>query len=212
MQENNYVVYKHTSPSNKVYIGITCRKPEKRWCKNGEGYRKNTHFWKAINKYSWDNFAHEILFENLSKEEACQKEIELIAYYKSNNPEFGYNKSIGGEYSTQGCHWQLSKEARKNISEGHKGLPTWNKGKHLSEEHRRKDSESNKGKKCSEETRRKISENNARYWTGKKHSEEHRRKDSETQKRKSILYKEYKANGGQLKWNDWQREYSKNNE
>ena len=27
----SYTVYKHTSPSGKVYIGITCRKPEYRW-------------------------------------------------------------------------------------------------------------------------------------------------------------------------------------
>lgn len=32
-----YSVYKHTCPNNKVYIGITSRKPEKRW-KNGYGY------------------------------------------------------------------------------------------------------------------------------------------------------------------------------
>lgn len=28
---NNYIVYKHTIPSEKVYIGITSMKPEKRW-------------------------------------------------------------------------------------------------------------------------------------------------------------------------------------
>lgn len=28
---NNYYVYKHTSPSGKCYIGITCQNPEKRW-------------------------------------------------------------------------------------------------------------------------------------------------------------------------------------
>ena len=31
MEERNYIVYKHTSPSNKVYIGITKQKPYKRW-------------------------------------------------------------------------------------------------------------------------------------------------------------------------------------
>lgn len=35
-----YTVYKHTSPSGKVYIGITKRKPEYRWNK-GKGYRKD---------------------------------------------------------------------------------------------------------------------------------------------------------------------------
>lgn len=35
---NNYCVYKHTSPSGKVYIGITNQKPTRRW-REGEGYR-----------------------------------------------------------------------------------------------------------------------------------------------------------------------------
>ena len=34
MGENNYYVYKHTFPNNKVYIGITQQEPQKRW-KNG---------------------------------------------------------------------------------------------------------------------------------------------------------------------------------
>ena len=35
-----YTVYKHISPSGKVYIGITKRKPEYRWNK-GKGYRED---------------------------------------------------------------------------------------------------------------------------------------------------------------------------
>lgn len=33
----NWIVYKHTSPSGKVYIGITNQPANKRW-KNGMGY------------------------------------------------------------------------------------------------------------------------------------------------------------------------------
>ena len=37
---NKYCVYKHTNKTNnKVYIGITCRKPEVRW-DSGWGYRR----------------------------------------------------------------------------------------------------------------------------------------------------------------------------
>ena len=36
-------VYKHTSPSNKVYIGMTTVQPEERW-NNGWGYKKTTIF------------------------------------------------------------------------------------------------------------------------------------------------------------------------
>ena len=46
-----YTVYKHTSPSGKVYIGITCRKPKYRW-NNGKGYKEKDQrlFYNAIKK------------------------------------------------------------------------------------------------------------------------------------------------------------------
>lgn len=36
----SYVVYKHISPSGRVYIGITKQKPEYRW-NHGKNYRKD---------------------------------------------------------------------------------------------------------------------------------------------------------------------------
>ena len=90
-----YYVYKHTTPVNKVYIGITCVNPSHRW-NNGKGYQSQL-FGKAVEKYGWQNIKHEILFDSLTKEEAEQKEIELIAEYKSNQREYGYNVSSGGE-------------------------------------------------------------------------------------------------------------------
>ncbi len=59
-------------------------------------------------------------------------------------------------------------------------MVVWNKGKHLSEEHRKKLSESHKGKKLSEEQKRKISES----LKGKEVSEETRRRLSEALKGK----------------------------
>lgn len=67
-----YTVYLHTSPSRKRYVGITCQKPKHRW-QNGLGYCYNEYFTNAIKKYGWDNIKHEILFENLTKEEAKRK-------------------------------------------------------------------------------------------------------------------------------------------
>ena len=69
---DNFCVYIHTSPSGKRYIGITGQKPERRWRKNGLGYKDHTYFWNAICRYSWDNFKHEIVASNLTKEEAEQ--------------------------------------------------------------------------------------------------------------------------------------------
>ena len=150
-----WTVYKHTCPNGKIYIGITSQKPTTRWNK-GNGYRKNEYFWKAIKKYGWGNIKHEILFELLTKEEACKKEIELIAKYKSNVREFGYNASTGGDISALGYHH--TDEAKQRISEAFKG-------KHLSAKHREKLSEAHKGKQSpnkgkifSVETRKKLSD------------------------------------------------------
>lgn len=93
----NYKVYKHTNLlNNKVYIGITQQNVEKRWQK-GYGYKEQIYFYNAIKKYGWDNFEHKILFENLTEKDAMEKEKELIKKYKSNNREYGYNLSKGGE-------------------------------------------------------------------------------------------------------------------
>lgn len=39
-----YVIYMHISPSRKRYIGITSQIPEKRWHKDGSGYKDNHIF------------------------------------------------------------------------------------------------------------------------------------------------------------------------
>lgn len=94
--ERPYTVYKHTNKENgKVYVGITRRTPERRW-QRGAGY-VGTLFGNAIRKYGWDNFEHEIIATSLTKNEACSMEIELIAKHRSNEYEYGYNKSCGGE-------------------------------------------------------------------------------------------------------------------
>lgn len=90
-----YIIYKHTSPSSKVYIGLTKQDPNRRW-QNGIGYETQPYFWNAIKKYGWESFSHEILESGLSMAEALEKEKEYISEYKSNNPEYGYNTLEGG--------------------------------------------------------------------------------------------------------------------
>ena len=113
--ENNYTIYCHLNKiNNKRYIGQTKQSVQKRWGKNGSEYTKkhpNTLFARAINKYGWNNFEHQILFEHLNKDEANQKEIELIAFYQSNNPNFGYNITAGGNTNT------LTKEQKEHKTE-----------------------------------------------------------------------------------------------
>ena len=131
-----YSVYKHTSPDGRVYIGITKNDPQKRW-QGGNGYRGNTYFMRSIKKHGWENFCHEILYTGLTENEAKQTEIMLIAQYKSNQRQYGYNISSGGE-SKAGT---IVSEAQKKII-----------------------SEANKNKVVSEETKKKLSAATKRNW------------------------------------------------
>lgn len=164
----NYKVYKHTAPNNKVYIGITKLDINQRW-KNGKGYKCNQYFTRAILKYGWENIKHVVLYDGLTKEQAEKKEIELIAFYKSDNNKFGYNIQHGGntncvseetkhKISKAMSKRKLSYDTKRKLSESHKGKNNPNYGKHLSEEHKKKISMANRGHKTSEKTRGKISE------------------------------------------------------
>lgn len=185
-----YKVYKHTFPNQKVYIGITRQDVNRRW-RNGNGYQSNIYLKNAIKKYGWENIKHEILFENLTKNEAESKEIELISLYQSTNRKYGYNILDGGNASNgmseegkqrmiakkkgratwnKGLKMNLTEEQRKNISNRHKGN-SYRKGIPNSPETRMKLSLShkgkpsnNKGKKMSEEQRKKLSESHKGKW------------------------------------------------
>ena len=125
-------------------------KPEERWGNEGKRYNGSTHFKYAIQKYGWDNFEHEIIKDNLTKEEADYWEKHYISFYNSTNCNFGYNISLGGHH---GGHPQTI-ETRKKISENgyHMGML----GKKHSEETKRKMSEARTGHGFSDETIEKL--------------------------------------------------------
>ena len=113
---NSWNVYIHTNKFNgKKYVGITKHPPKKRW-KNGLGYKNNNHFWRAIQKYGWDNFKHEIILQNETFEYACAVEKCLIKHYKTKNQKYGYNLTDGGEGL---CGWTPTEETRKKMRENH---------------------------------------------------------------------------------------------
>lgn len=147
-----YIVYQHINKINgKRYVGITGRTPEERWGKDGSNYKTSPHFFSAIQKYGWNNFKHEILFTELTKEEACLKETELIKQYNTINREFGYNSTTGGEY------FELSEDAKLKKSKAMMG----NKngfGKPCSPEKAKKISDAQKNKKLTEEHKKNLSE------------------------------------------------------
>ena len=130
-----FIVYMHENKINhKRYIGITCQKPTQRW-RGGKGYKIGL-FKKAIDKYGWDNFNHIVLYEHLTKEDACLKEQKLIKKYNTMDMNYGYNLCEGGNLTLGYHHTKESKE----------GILAPMYGKHLTEEHKRKISEAKKGK------------------------------------------------------------------
>lgn len=178
-----YTVYKHTSPSGKVYIGITRNRLQRRW-KGGHGYEANAHFWRAIKAHGWQAFKHEIVAKGMTQQEAEALEIKLIAEHDSTNPAKGYNIAPGGNIQ--------SAETRAKISAALTGVP-------LSKERRAHLSETRKGRRLSEGCKRKISESHKanpkvqdhilalnRARAGKPKTEEHKRKISESQKRRPV--------------------------
>lgn len=110
----SYSVYKHTSPSGKIYIGITKQQPKRRW-QNGLGYCGNIRFFNAIKKYGWDNIKHEVVWSNLSKEKACELEKLMIEKYKSDHRNHGYNVSPGGYVQSEES---LQKQRETAIKKG----------------------------------------------------------------------------------------------
>lgn len=111
--KKTYCIYKHENKINKkIYIGMTkYNDPSKRWGNNGKRYKYSCiYFWRAIEKYGWNNFTHEILYSNLSFKEACEYEKKLIEQYRSNEKEFGYNLANGGHGRSVN---NISEETRK---------------------------------------------------------------------------------------------------
>lgn len=203
---NNYCVYIHINKiNNKKYIGITCKQnPEDRWGPNGSKYKKNQPcFYRAIQKYGWENFEHVIWAENLFEYEAKSIEVALIETYKTNISRWhdeaeGYNMTDGGE-GTKGH--ETSEETRRKMSDALKGKYVGENasfyGKRHTEESKKKMSETKKkmyvgenhpfyGRKHTEDAKRKMSESKKGKYTGennwfygKKHSDETRAKMSE---------------------------------
>ena len=156
--DKKYIVYKHTNKINgKVYIGQTSKTLEERSGSNGHLYKHSSLFYAAICKYGWENFEHEILEQDLSSEMANQQEKYYIQLYQSNNDNFGYNLTSGGEQNKE-----LSPISREKMSKMKKGKPL--SASHIENIRKATTGKGNPnyGKKCSDETKQKISEKNSK--------------------------------------------------
>lgn len=196
-----YYVYMHTNKINgKKYVGQTSQKPEKRW-NDGKGYKNCSYFYKAIKKYGWDGFYHEIIASNLTKDEADNFENLLIEKLDLLNPDKGYNLKDGGSNGVPSeiSRINISNAAKKRCEneeyikkqrESHKGLFAGDKnpmyGKKHTESAKQKQRDASLGKHPSDDTKNKMSlshigEKNVMY--GKKHSEETKNKIKKTKEK-----------------------------
>lgn len=178
-----WLIYKHTlnvecEHFGWSYIGQTCQSTNRRWRTDGTGYicytkaGELTVFAKAILKYGWENFTHEVIEDNINTiEEANARERYWVSFYHTyvNDPDCaGYNMTIGGGGSYGYKH---SENTKKYIKQ--KVTAAFPEGR-AGEKH------SMYGKRLSEETKQKISktvsENPVKYWLDKHRSEETKEK------------------------------------
>jgi len=141
-------IYKITNKiNNKCYIG-QAQNLRKRIRGHLRGYNLvDSYFYKSIRKYKIENFQVEILVQgNFNQDELNDLEIDFIRLYNCKNPLYGYNLTEGGKGSSG---YIVSEETRKKQSESAKNK------KPMTEETKKKISEGNKGRKISKETKQK---------------------------------------------------------
>lgn len=154
MKDNHYI-YIHIFPNNKVYIGQTKYSVKKRWGNNGYRYREQPLLYNAIKKYGWDNIEHKILCVCNNQKDANMLEKYYIKQYKSNNTNFGYNLTDGGDGISG---YKASKERIEKLKLKFVNNPNWKQKltfkncKH-SEETKNRIANSHKGKRMTNITR-----------------------------------------------------------
>jgi hypothetical protein len=134
-----FYVYAHrTADTNEIFYIGKGKKLNKR---AQEGAKRRSKYWNNV--VSKHGFVYEILFDNLTEEQAFDKEKELIALYGRRDIGTGtlVNLTDGGEGHSGFVKPDSVKEALSNIFTG----------RVIAEETRQKISASNKGKKRTKE-------------------------------------------------------------
>lgn len=151
MNSNNitkeWVIYKITSPTNRIYIGKTGNFEKRFSDYKGLHCKAQKLLYKSFLKHGFLNHKMEVIDSFISDNSyANGKEIFWIRSYMSNRSLYskinGLNLTNGGE-GTLGL--KLSEEARLKMSILKKGKPAYNKGKSMSKEQIEKLKKSHKG-------------------------------------------------------------------
>lgn len=188
-------VYRHIrlDKNEPFYIGISSI--ENNYKRAYAKYDRSIQWKRIANKSEYEV---EILFDNLTWDEAQNKEREFISLYGRRDLKTGTlcNLTDGGD-GVDG--YKLTEETRRKMSKSQMGNKNW-LNRITTEETRRKISEGNKGKKRTEEHKKGMSlifsgVNNPNY--GKKYSEERRKQISDSKFKRPIL--QYDLDGNLIK-------------
>ena len=140
------IIYKVTNILNsKVYIGQTIRtlahRKGQHKFRTQKGDRRDL-FHTALLDEGFSTFTWEQIDTAENQAALDTKERKWITYYKSDNPQFGYNSKEGG---STGFH--ISEEHKRKIGDAQRGEKNHNFGKKATEETRRKKSNTMMGNK-----------------------------------------------------------------
>ena len=108
-----YSIYVHTLPNGKRYVGCTGREPIERFGSNGGGYIGNKKFYNDILLFGWNNINHQVLETVKDKKIAIEREKYYTLLFRSNEPDFGYNRYIGNIR----IGFKHTEESKKKIGE-----------------------------------------------------------------------------------------------
>lgn len=170
-----YQIYLVRHNGKPVYVGFTSRPLHERWKKHYQDAKRMSSFvlHQAIRKYGIDQFSIETIYTGDDWKHTLQvMEPQFITEYNTFIDNDGYNMTMGGEGNVGR---KVSDETKRKMSESKKGKTM----KPFSSEAKQNMSQALRGRPVSDETKRKMSESK-KGKTMKPLSINHKRKISES--------------------------------
>lgn len=137
------IIYCYTDKLNgKKYVGQTIAQKRRKYEHIRQKQKNKTLFDKVLQEKGIENFEYEILYEINEKRSKIfdilnEKEKYYIKLYNSQVPN-GYNISEGGKSVKWMIGYKPTEETLQKLRDSHKGKQNPMKGKHYSEEQRKK--------------------------------------------------------------------------
>lgn len=116
------------------------------------GNSERPRFYDAIREHGPEAFRFAVIYQMETNKQICQMEKAIIAAFHTTDENYGYNMTNGGNGGAAIGRKPSEKSRRallthlrgNNYGSTNAGRPSWSKGKHFSEEHKRKIGEANR--------------------------------------------------------------------